>query len=286
MAVPVGVSLMPQTGFAEAVLPLFLDGLIDVVEWSFDQAWSVNGLPKWLAGILDDYGDAGRLLGHGVSFSLQSQHRRQDQWLGQLSDELSQRPYCHVSEHLGFMAVGRYNRSAPLPMPYTPEFVDIAVGNAHRIAERSGSPIGIENLATALAVDDVISQGPMLSQILARTQGWLVLDLHNLWCQAVNAGLDAAELAETYPLQRVRELHLSGGSWWSPPGSQRRIRRDTHDGPIPPELFDLIAVMLGRCPSIEAVIVERLGTTFDEPGAGASFRDDVLRVRAACESHR
>jgi uncharacterized protein (UPF0276 family) len=277
----VGLSLMPEPEFATASLPLFADGFVDVVEWSVDMGWGPSGVPEWLDGLLDDYAAAGRLDAHGVTYSLLSEHPRQAAWLDRLDGELRRRPHRRVSEHLGFMAAGDVHRSSPLPMPHTADVVDLARRQAQRLADRVGAPVGLENLATALAPTDISGQGALLADILEPVDGWLVLDLHNLWCQALNGGFDPVDLLDGYPCDRVRELHVSGGSWWTAPGTDRTIRRDTHDGPVPDVVFALVPAALARCPAADTVILERIGTAFGDPTDDQRFRDDFLRLRAA-----
>jgi uncharacterized protein (UPF0276 family) len=278
----VGLSLMPEAAFAAACVPLFADGLVDTVEWSVDMGWSPRGTPEWLDALLDDYAEAGALDGHGVSFSLLSETPRQDRWLAELGDELRRRPYRRVSEHLGFMAAGDIWRSTPLPMPRHPDVVRHAQHQAERIAAVVGEPLGLENLGTALGMTDATEQGALCEDILAATEGWLVLDLHNLWCQAVNFRLDPALLLQTYPLSRVREVHVSGGSWWTPSGRQRRVRRDTHDGPVPDEVLALLPEVLRRCGRLDTVIVERIGVSFGDEAADREFRDSYRAIRELC----
>jgi uncharacterized protein (UPF0276 family) len=227
----IALSLMPQPAFAAATRPLFAEGLVDAVEWSFDMGWGSSGVPDWLDGLLDDYAEAGALDGHGVSFSLLSSHPRQEIWLMRLREELARRPYRRVSEHLGFMAAGEVRRSSPLPMPRHPEVVRFGAEQADRLAEVVGAPIGLENLATALCIRDATEQGALLDDIVGSTDGWVLLDLHNLWCQAINLHLDVMQLLAGYPLDRVREVHVSGGSWTPRSTDGPRLRRDTHDGP-------------------------------------------------------
>ena len=76
-----GLSLMPEPAFAAAALPLFDEGLIDVLEWSFDMGWGPTGVPDWVAALLDDYAATGDLVGHGVSYSvLAGQPTDHDGW--------------------------------------------------------------------------------------------------------------------------------------------------------------------------------------------------------------
>lgn len=287
--VRVGLSAMPEAAFAAATAELFADGLVDHLEWSFDIGWGPAGTPPWLDPILDEYADAGRLDGHGVSYSLLSRHPRQAAWRGALADELRRRPYRRVSEHLGFLAAGPFRRGSPLPLPHHPAVLDVGREQVARLSELVGAPIGLENLATSLTEADATEQGALLDDLLAEVDGWQVVDLHNLWCQAANFALDPATVLDRYSPRRVRELHVSGGSWWRAPGSGRAIRRDTHDGPVPAEVHALLAVALRRFPLVDAVVVERLGHTFDDAPDGpanVAFRASYRSIRDACAATR
>jgi uncharacterized protein len=93
------------------------------------------------------------------------------------------------------------------------------------------------------------------------------------------------ELLHSYPLSKVRELHLSGGSW-SPSVSGQRIavRRDTHDDAVPQEVFNLTTLALELCPNTEFVILERLGNTMMDAESQSEFRDDFETMREILES--
>ncbi len=286
----IGLSLMVEDDFREATLPLFADGLVDALEWSFDSPtdWledEPRPLPDWVEALLAHYGAQGRLYAHGVHHSLLSAHddgllRRRR--LVKLRSECARHRHRHLTEHFGFMTTPSFARSAPLPVPMSKTAIDIGRERLVELAEASGVPIGVENLAFAFCRRDVDEQGAFLEALLEPfgKDGFLLLDLHNLWCQLANFddGLRAPdEILSTYPLHRVREVHLSGGSWSSPDG--RLFRRDTHDGPVPDEVFELLARVLPRCPELEAVIVERLGDTLSEETEREGLRRDFERAR-------
>ena len=68
----------------------------------------------------------------------------------------------------------------------------------------------------------------------------LLLDITHWLITAGNVGLDPAESAESLPLERVREVHLSGlshqsGRWW-----------DDHAVPVPDEAFELLERLAPR----------------------------------------
>lgn len=279
----IGLTLMIEPAFFEAAHPLFAAGEVGVVEWTFDVGWGAIAPPVWAENLLDFYSSQKRLLGHGVSYSPLSAafSERQQRWLQCLKMECERRSYRYVSEHFGWMAAGKFHQGAPLPLPRTKETVEIGVENLKRIAEASNLPVGLENLAFAFGKSDVAEQGLFLEELLAPVDGFLILDLHNLYCQAFNFQIPAEELLETYPLARVRELHVSGGSWSSfeNNGKTEQIRRDTHDDKVPPEVFDLLAVAIKKCPNLETIIFEQIGSTLNAAPAAQQFRDDFRKIK-------
>lgn len=266
------LSWMDDPRFAAAALPLLAAGEVDALEWSFDTAWSPRAAT---ASVLDAFAGQGRLVGHGVTLSVLSARwtPRQEAWMGRLAAETRRRAYRHISEHLGFVTAGDRVDGAPLPMPLRDEVVAIGVDRLRRLSAESGLAVGLENLALALGRSDVDDEAELLERLLDPVDGFLVLDLHNLWCRALNFGCSLASLIDRYPLERVREVHLSGGS------DVDGLRRDTHDGDVPQELFVALEALLPRCPSLELVVLERLPTGLETEGAAEAMRADFRRVR-------
>ncbi len=279
----VGLSLMPSDDFRIAATPLFAAGEVDVIEWSFDLGWG-RSLSAWMRDTLRDYSDPRMLLGHGVSYSAldASETNRQDEWLCRLRAEMAEYHYSHISEHFGFMGGGNFHIAAPLPVPRTRAALDVGRKRLQQLADVAGVPVGLENLAFAFNIDDVQQQGPFLEDLLAPVDGFLLLDLHNLYCQACNFDVELLALLDSYPLHRVRELHVSGGSWSEhPAGSGNRVRRDTHDDDVPEEIYAAIPEVLRRCSGVEAVILERMGDTIDvtDEASVNRFRSEFQRLR-------
>jgi uncharacterized protein (UPF0276 family) len=278
----VGLSLMTEPAFLKAVYPLFAGGDVDVVEWSFDMGWDQQPLPAWADSLLSEFAETGWLLGHGVSFSVlaAADTPRQQAWLDRLRRDCATHAYRHVSEHFGFMSGGNFHRAAPLPVPLTPAALALGRQRLQRLRDVVECPVGLENLAFAFGRDDVRAQGAFLEQLLAPVDGFLLLDLHNLYCQCCNFGVPADELLASLPLQRVRELHVSGGSWQRvPSASEQPVRRDTHDERVPDNVFALVPTALDRCPAVAAVILECVGTApYLADHGGDGFRQDFHRL--------
>jgi uncharacterized protein len=278
----VGVSVLPGDDLRVAQLPLFADGLVEAIEWTLDAEFDETP-PRWIDKLLDYYASAGALYGHGVQFSPLSARfePRQAQWLRQAGRALSRRPYRQVSEHFGFTTVPGLTRGTPLPVPFVPGAVAIGRDRLRALQEVAGdAPVGLENLALALSRDDVLVHGAFLDQLLEPSNGFLLLDLHNLYCQAQNFDVAPDQLVLSMPLERVREVHVSGGSWSTvrTPGGPQPFRRDTHDSAIPDEVFALLAFTVPRCPQLEVVFVERLGGTLSAPLDVVQYHEDYQRI--------
>ncbi len=273
----VGLSLMLDDAFRRTALPLFEAGHVDVLEYSFELGWA-RARPEWAQALLRHYGEAGRLWGHGVTYSPQSAgaSARHTAWLQRVRVDCEGLRLRGVSEHYGFMGIDGLDVGAPLPPPPVAEATQVGTAALRALAEATSGPVGLENLALALSPADLDTQPGAIAAMLEATDGYLVLDLHNLWCQAVNFERDAVALMKQYPLERARVLHVSGGSW------SASFRRDTHDDRVPQEVFDLLAPALQLCPKLEAVILEQLGPTLADPAAEQGYRDDFMRLREIC----
>ncbi len=270
-----------DTNILLACLPLFEAEKIEAIEWAFDTLYAQPQLPDWFDELLRTFGDAGRLTGHGVFFSLFSGRWSPDQqaWLNQLSALTAVYPFDHITEHFGFMTGPDFHKGAPLSLPLTSSTLAIGQDRLLRIQQAAGCPVGLENLAFAYSVEDVKRQGDFLHQLLEPTNGFLILDLHNLYCQGQNFDLTGDDLLALYPLDRVREIHVSGGSW-SPSVSNpaRQIRRDTHDDAVPTEVFAWLSAAIDACPNLKYVVMEQLGNGLSTDEDRHQFGLDFLEM--------
>lgn len=273
----VGLSLMPTDDFRRAALPLFDEGLVEGLQWSFDTVDEID----WFVPLLNAYEEAGRLSGHGVHLGMLSGAwtDRQKEWLTEMERNAKRRRYSRISEHWGFTTAGDFQSGAPLPIPFSRPGLQLGKNRLEHFARAAQVPIGLENLAFAFSGVDALMQGSFLDDLLRGIGGFVLLDLHNLYCQVENFGIDPVALLESYPLDLVQELHLSGGSTSQSEG-RRTIRRDTHDGQVPDAVFDMARLALLRCPNVKAVILERLGNTIDSEQESEAFRAEFKRVLA------
>lgn len=275
-----GLSMMPEADFVVSLLPLLHNHSIEVIEWSFDTFYQAEE-PEWLGQLLDFYAQNGRLIGHGVYYSLFDAKwtERQEIWLEQLKLEVQKRKYNHMTEHFGFMNTDNFHQGVPLPVPLHSKTLQIGKDRLNRLQDAVNIPIGIENLAFSFSINDVREQGGFIDRLIEDIDGFVILDLHNIYCQSCNFNVNILEIIKLYPLDRVKEVHLSGGSWQKSVYGKNLIRRDTHDDAIPEEIFEILPWVLLKCINLEYVIIERLGNTLKTEREKLSFFNDFNKAK-------
>ncbi len=118
-----------------------------------------------------------------------------------------------------------FHHGAPLNIPYTASTLRIGRDRLLRIADACGRPVGLENLAFAYSADEVRRHGEFLDRLLEPVNGFLILDLHNLYCQVENFGMDFETLSAMHPCTAfVRSTSLAAA------GSLRQTAPTTSAG--------------------------------------------------------
>jgi uncharacterized protein (UPF0276 family) len=264
-----------------ACLPLLEESRVEALEWSFDALFTVQETPGWFQELLTAFSNEKRLIGHGVFFSLFSGKWLTEQavWLKELARLCSAFQFDHITEHFGFMTGANFHQGAPLNIPFTSSTLSIGQDRLKRIYDACQCPVGLENLAFSYSLDEVKKHGEFLEQLLEPVNGFIILDLHNLWCQIHNFSISFNELIDLYPLHKVREIHISGGSWdLSSIDDGRMIRRDTHDDAVPAEVFRLLETAIVHCPHLKYVVLEQLGNGLETAQSKKTFYQDFLTM--------
>jgi uncharacterized protein (UPF0276 family) len=277
-----GLSIFGDPRYRDAARPLFEGGGVDAIEWTADQ-WRMGYADDETAGWLKNYGDAGRLIAHGLDYPVldagEAADKLRAKWLAHLAQDVARHRYCGLSVHFGFSTGWEIGEGAPLPVPYCDAALGTGITAMQELQTVAKCPVGIENLALAFSQQDVADQGRFISELLAPVDGYLLLDLHNIYCQSQNFDIPMLEIIKSYPLARVVELHVAGGSWSEQGG--RRIRRDTHDGEVPQDILDVLPVVAALCPNARFAMLEKLPQSFTTAEDDENFRADFGRLQDA-----
>ncbi|MEZ4318417.1 MAG: DUF692 family protein [Myxococcota bacterium] len=278
---------MPEVGIVwprsgdvrNALQPLLDAGEVRALQLTVEHAFR-GELGPGFTEPLDRAAAAGLLVGHAVYGSPYTtpRDRMTVDWLARTRRVLERWPVRWLTDHVGCCRVPGWN-AAPVPLPGSRALVATVRAHLDWVGSELGVPVGLENLALAVSRDDVLLQPDLVDAMLRPSGGVLLLDLHNLWCQAVNFDLDPVALLERWPLDLVRQVHVAGGSWMDHPAG--RFRRDTHDGAVPDAVFALVPEAVARCPALEVIVLERLRGTVEDPD---DLRAEVHRLKDAVAS--
>lgn len=95
-------------------------------------------------------------------------------------------------------------------------------------------PMLIENVTRYLTWrDSTIPEGEFMAEVVRRTGCGILLDLNNVYVNAVNFHLDPVKVLDALPHEAVQEIHLAGFDQIG------RVLLDTHGQPVYPEVWSL-----------------------------------------------
>ena len=165
------------------------------------------------------------------------------------------------SEHLAFVRAGDLEIGHLTAPPRTAATIDSTAANLDLARRVTGSSPLVENIATLIDPPASDRDEPTwLTQTLAASHTGLLLDLHNLYANSINFGLDPHLFLRRLPMERIHAVHISGGKWITDAArDHRRILDDhLHDPPAP--VYHLLTALAASCPNPLTVILERDGS--------------------------
>lgn len=205
------------------------------------------------------------VLYHGVGLGLASAHPVESRRLEELARVLDALAPEAWSEHLAFVRAGGREIGHLAAPPRTTATVEGALDNLHRIGKAVGALPALENIATLVdPPGSRLSEPEWAEAILSGSGCGMLLDLHNLYANALNFGFDPEAYLRSFPMERVHSVHLSGGHWIpEPPGfavhSGARRLLDDHVHDVPDPVFGLLEILASEAKAPLTVVIERDG---------------------------
>lgn len=171
------------------------------------------------------------------------------------------------SEHLAFVRAGGWEIGHLAAVPRNSGTVENSAANVARARQVVGTAPMVENIATLIAPPaSPLTEVEWLTQVATASDAPLLLDLHNLYANAVNFGLDRStapmDALRHLPLDRVRTVHIAGGHWINARHSDRQEQRllDDHLHPVPDAVFAMLEELAALAPQPLTVVLERDGS--------------------------
>jgi uncharacterized protein len=182
---------------------------------------------------------------HGVGLSIGSTDPLNTTHLAELARLVRDCKPLLVSEHLAWGSIdGRYVNDL-LPLPYTVEALRHMVARVGAVQDRLGRQILIENVSSYLQFDGAeMAEWEFLCALAAESGCGILLDVNNLYVNAVNHSFDPGEYLDSIPPHAVQEIHLAGHSVERL--GARELLIDTHAAPVCSAVWELYGAALER----------------------------------------
>jgi uncharacterized protein len=175
-----------------------------------------------------------------------------------------------VSEHIAFTRAGGLDSGHLLPVPRTRDSLNVLVDNVRRAQEELPVPLALENIAALLEwPDNELTEGEFLAELVEQTGCRLLVDVANLYANAVNVGTSPETFLDELPLDQLAYVHVAGGV------SHDGLYHDTHAHAVPPQVLDLLGALCDRVDP-PGVLLER----DDDYPADADLAAELAAIRA------
>lgn len=251
-------------GWRPEIAPAILSHLdqIDVVEVILDDYFKA---PATKLRALRTLSGQVPVIYHGVGLGLASSYKLDEKRLQNLKRVIDYLAPDTWSEHLAFVRAEKIEIGHLAAPPRNEDTAHAALENLEQILKTVGSYPVLENIATLIdPPNSNMSEANWVTEILKGSGCNMLLDLHNLYSNAVNFGFDPVSYLKSFPLHRVQLVHLSGGEWIKEPKGfesnpiGRRLL-DDHIHDVPEIVFKLLGILGQSVTQPLTVIIERDG---------------------------
>jgi uncharacterized protein (UPF0276 family) len=171
---------------------------------------------------------------HGVGLGLGSMDPLSRNHLEKLARLIARYAPFLVSEHLCWNAVGGRHLNELLPLPYTEEALDHLCDRVDAVQSALGRQILIENISSYVRYrHSTIAEWEFIVALARRTGCKILLDVNNVFVNAINHGFDPRTYLAAMCADQVGELHLAGFECID----GRLV--DTHSRPVSEDVWQL-----------------------------------------------
>ena len=144
------------------------------------------------------------------------------------------------SEHLSYCAVDGHLYDL-LPIPFTEEAVHHVAARVCQVQDIIGQPIALENASYYAQPHIELSEAQFINAVQQESGCDLLLDVNNVYVNAINHCYDPNEFLDALSLDRVRYIHIAGHHDEAPD-----LKVDTHGADVIDPVWALLAATYRR----------------------------------------
>jgi uncharacterized protein len=191
---------------------------------------------------------------HGVGLSIGSMQPLDRDHLVRLATLCDRYQPASFSEHLAWSSHDGIYLNDLLPLPYSKVTLARVAEHVDEVQTALRRRILLENPSTYVRfAESTISEADFLSEISKRTGCGLLLDINNVFVSAINHGTQAQSYLDSFPLQRVGQIHL-GGHTVETDDAGAPLLIDSHGSPVADAVWALYVDVIARIGPIATLI--------------------------------
>lgn len=220
---------------------------IDFIEVITEQYFQMNALK------MEELDDAREfpVIPHGVELSIGSVDDLDLEHLARLKRFLDRIDAPWWSDHLSFTGADHGHLNNLLPLPFTREAVAYVVKRAKQVQQMVARPFLLENITAYMRLPGAeMTEAQFISEIVEQADCGMLLDVNNVYVNALNHNFDPFEFVDQLPLERVVQIHIAGHS------REQNMVIDSHGAKVCEPVYKLLDYVLRRT-DVKAILLER-----------------------------
>lgn len=191
---------------------------------------------------------------HGVGLSIGSMQPLDRAHLARLKAVCGRYQPESFSEHLAWSTHDTVFFNDLLPLPYTEATLARVAEHVDEVQTALGRQMLLENPATYLTFEEsTLEETQFLAEVVRRTGCGLLLDVNNVFVASTNHHLEPRAYLARFPLEAVREIHLSGHSE-TVDDAGAPLLIDSHDTPVKDPVWALYESVVARTGPVATLI--------------------------------
>lgn len=207
---------------------------------------------------------------HGVSLSIGGTDPLDWAYLSRLKSLAARIEPAWISDHLCWTGHGGQNLHDLMPLPYTEQVVRHLADRISQVQDFLGRQLLLENVSSYVTYrHSDMTEWEFLSAVAERADGFILLDINNIYVSAVNHDFPPQAYLDGVPGERVRQHHLAGHCDYGD------YIIDTHDHPVIDPVWELYAEAVKRF-GLVSTMIER----DDYMPPFSELMDELERTRA------
>ena len=177
---------------------------------------------------------------HGLSLSLGGPAPLDCSFLQEVRVFLDDHRVEHYSEHLSYCSDDGHLYDL-LPLPFTEEAVHHVAARIRQSQDILGRRLAVENVSYYAAPRQDMDEVTFTNAVLREADCDLLLDVNNVYVNAINHGFDPRDFLARIEPGRVVGMHVAGHF-----DESDSLKIDTHGASVKPQVWSLLAEAYAR----------------------------------------